>query len=610
MQDLLPIGGSAVIYAPPKAGKALDIATPILTPGGWRTMADLQPGDLVYGTQGHPIRVTATSDVQYERPCYAVAFADGSHIIADAEHLWTVEECSDHPTHTHVLTTFDMLQRGVRVSTRRGAKTRFRVRLAAPLEFSVPMAPLPLDPYLLGTWLGDGTSREGAITTADAFIVQAWRDAGWTVTKRRAQYSYGILGLAGVLNQLQVRANKHIPAMYLTASVADRLALLQGLFDTDGGAEPTATFSNCNVALADQVYDLAVSLGYKVKRSVRRAKIYGKDCGPCVVLRIRGLQNPFRLPRKVAKFRPSTEHYWPIVSITPVPTRPVKCITVDAPDRCFLVGRACIPTHNSWTALGMALAVSEGLPDFLGHSIHAHGKVLYCQFDVTYALTANDYIEPTQQVGFGFDGIYWTGRDIFPHAPFNILDPEHRKWLKGEITSISPSIVVYDTIRDIHGGDENDSGTMRNVIAYLRAVTEPSAMLLLAHSRKPLQGVEEDSSPTSALRGSSVLAGAVDCIMQLTKTKLKYVGRGAEGSDPIKRAYPTTPKPSCGLWMRDEDLEATALRQAKRQVPDASDRELAREAAKLLGRTKDNEVEALRAKWKRMKDTLDIPVAG
>ena len=96
---------------------------------------------------------------------------------------------------------------------------------------------LPVDPYVLGIWLGDGTSRSASVTTADAVIVDALRAAGHRTTyetEAGAARTYGLTSLYRPLRLLGVIGNKHIPWRYLTAGVDERLALLQGLADTDG----------------------------------------------------------------------------------------------------------------------------------------------------------------------------------------------------------------------------------------------------------------------------------------------------------------------------------------------------------------------------------------
>ncbi len=83
-------GQMIVVAARPAMGKALALDTPLATPSGWTTMGQVAVGEHVLGSDGHPTEVVATTEVMSDRPCYAVAFSDGSTLVADAEHQWRV----------------------------------------------------------------------------------------------------------------------------------------------------------------------------------------------------------------------------------------------------------------------------------------------------------------------------------------------------------------------------------------------------------------------------------------------------------------------------------------------------------------------------------------
>lgn len=161
--------------------------------------------------------------------------------------------------------------------------------------------------------------------------------------------------LHSALEALGVRGVKHVPAVYLRASPTQRLALLQGLMDTDGGwSGCNVEFTSCTKPLADAVAELARSLGQKPVIREGRATLYGKDCGPRWRVRWTPTVNCFRLQRKAAGVRASgpqmfRHHHRMIVSAEPVDPRPMRCITVDSPNHMYLCGDAMIPTHNSWT---------------------------------------------------------------------------------------------------------------------------------------------------------------------------------------------------------------------------------------------------------------------
>lgn len=83
-------GQMIVIAARPAMGKALALDTPLPTPDGWITMGEVAVGDYVLGADGRPTRVVAATEVMEGRPCYEVEFSDGSVIVADEQHQWSV----------------------------------------------------------------------------------------------------------------------------------------------------------------------------------------------------------------------------------------------------------------------------------------------------------------------------------------------------------------------------------------------------------------------------------------------------------------------------------------------------------------------------------------
>lgn len=83
-------GQMVVVAARPAMGKALAIDTPLRTPEGWTTMGEVAVGDQVLGGDGRPTEVVGATEVMVDRPCYEVAFSDGSVLVADAEHQWRV----------------------------------------------------------------------------------------------------------------------------------------------------------------------------------------------------------------------------------------------------------------------------------------------------------------------------------------------------------------------------------------------------------------------------------------------------------------------------------------------------------------------------------------
>ena len=144
-----------------QTGKALAVETPIATPDGWSTMGELQVGDRVFDEAGRPTKVVATSPVMTGRDCYRVRFSDGAEIVADGEHLWTVDDETTGSSRAarRTLRTIDMLNRGVKVKGRNA----YAIPVAGPLRLA-HAADLPIHPYALGAWLGDGNSASAQFT--------------------------------------------------------------------------------------------------------------------------------------------------------------------------------------------------------------------------------------------------------------------------------------------------------------------------------------------------------------------------------------------------------------------------------------------------------------
>ena len=260
------------------------------------------------------------------------------------------------------------------------------VAVAGPL--TLPDVALPIPPYTLGAWLGDGTSSRPDISSADHEIPARIALDGYTVRQEtRAQDAttpcrlYYIEGLGPQLRSLGLltkpRANtgslKLIPALYLRASEEQRRQLLAGLVDTDGTVSPNGAteFTTTNEALAHGAHELALSLGYRATKREGRARLNGRDIGPKWTISFTTTDNVFQLQRKIATHAERTTRSNPertghryITDVTKVAARPTRCISVDSPSQQFLAGRTMIPTHNSF-ALGIPLFAVLYQPDYL-----------------------------------------------------------------------------------------------------------------------------------------------------------------------------------------------------------------------------------------------------
>ncbi|HEU5374564.1 MAG TPA: helicase C-terminal domain-containing protein [Ktedonobacteraceae bacterium] len=237
---------------------------------------------------------------------------------------------------------------------------------------ALPEVDLPLAPYFLGAWLGDGSSNSNQITTADPGILAEIEKDGYIVRPLRKSILYAVDDengkarsrwqpcMKGRLRELGVLQNKHIPDIYLRASERQRRELLAGLLDTDGTVNHNGAieFTTTSPRLAQGVYELLCSLGLRPAQRQGISRYNGKNCGPKWTLAFTTDQQVFRLERKVAAHKERLRNYNPernmfryVIAVREVPSRPVRCIQVEAASHLYLAGQAMIPTHNSLSYL-------------------------------------------------------------------------------------------------------------------------------------------------------------------------------------------------------------------------------------------------------------------
>lgn len=380
------------ICLPKKNSKALALDTPIPTPSGWTTMGELQVGDTVFGADGKPCRVTGTSAIFTDHRCYRLKFSNGESVVADGGHLWVTSALHVSPGAGRGKCARGRRQKVAVRTTQEIADTLLRPSdgarnhsLAMPAPLQCPDADLPVSPYTLGAWLGDGHSACARLTCHDddLEIRQAIEAEGWPVRwasnngSKASTYSLSDgdrsqaarnAGLASKLRRAGVLNDKHIPDAYFRASYGQRLALLQGLMDTDGTINKNGrnlVYAGTNERLVRGVSELLSTFGIKATVIKRAVKCNGKPAGDAFYVQFMAFRDQlpvFRLTRKLDRMLLSGQtansarsRTIQITAAEEVPSVPVKCITVDSPDHLFLFGRSMLPTHNSTIAAGIMM---------------------------------------------------------------------------------------------------------------------------------------------------------------------------------------------------------------------------------------------------------------
>ncbi|WP_244898063.1 SNF2-related protein [Deinococcus indicus] len=377
LQFLREYGMGGILADDMGLGKAQPLDARILTPLGWRTMGELQVGDHVIGRDGRPTQITGVYP-QGERDIYRVTLTDGASVEVDEDHLWAVN-------------TPVRKKRGLPEQVFTTAQIRDSLTDAAgnlrhylPVVEAVQFAPrdLPVDPYTLGALLGDGhLSHSLGITTEDE-IVSALKlpepvaaHHAVRLTPQVSTYRLATPGqwtpnpLKDALRTLELHGtnshSKFIPPAYLLASPAQRLALLQGLLDTDGHAGTVVEYTSVSRVLALGVVELVQSLGgtARLKQKVTAHTHQGeRRTGQAwrVTLKLPAHLDPFRLPAKLAAYTRPTK-YPPsrgVRHVEYVGRKPAQCIAVAAADHLYVTDHYIV-THNTVQTLAHLLLEKE-----------------------------------------------------------------------------------------------------------------------------------------------------------------------------------------------------------------------------------------------------------
>ena len=356
-----------MITVPPQHGKELSDSTPILTPSGFVRHGDLKVGDYVYGRNGQPVKVLWVSEKTMSE--YDITFSDGSTIQCHGNHEWVVY---DRGKGKELVVNTNYLHSRKLYSGNPGARGhRYLIQVDQNVPIHNAEIELPLHPYILGAWLGDGTSEAGCIThhRDDVSTINKIESLGYLlgadqIHKDTGVHRVTILGLQSKLKSIGVLKNKHIPEQYFNSSIQQRLELLAGLIDTDGYVyhkNGRVTFSNANKILIDNVKRLVISLGCRatvceyeptVSTSgiVGKQKIYQISFNPYFDI-------PCALERKkTINIHPKSRKRGIASVIKASNPERGNCIQVEG--GIYLAGETLIPTHNSE-------ASSRKLPAFM-----------------------------------------------------------------------------------------------------------------------------------------------------------------------------------------------------------------------------------------------------
>jgi DNA primase len=372
-------GAMVSVPGKPFHGKALTLDSKIKTNDGWVLMKDIKIGDKVASVDGASSIVTGIYPQGIEET-YRVTFSDGRSVDCSGNHLWKV-----HFVHQYSEGYEDQIKNGWHVFTTDAIRT-FCLNSSNKNHSRTVFVPtingefgndniLPVDPWLLGVLLGDGglTNFTPTITSNDPYIIDKIKSIvkpmDLYVVSDKSSMGYRISNpinnrvnsnkLTQALKSLEVMgkssADKFIPKEYLESNRSNRLALLQGLVDTDGfvSKDCQVSYTSVSLQLAKDVQYLVWSLGGTSKISDRIPKCKYKGVlveglkAYTVSIMLEDRESIASLPRKKERLTPRV--HMPrlsIVSIEPIGKQLTQCITVSHASKLFVTNDFVV-THNS-----------------------------------------------------------------------------------------------------------------------------------------------------------------------------------------------------------------------------------------------------------------------
>jgi len=331
---------------PTVGNNALACDTPILTQAGWKKHGDLQVGDSVYTLKGLS-KVIATKHYSDSR-CMKVGFRGNQELVCGSDHSWRIMKWNSKRASGEKRVGWESV-----VSETSELMSNYKHPYIPVTRYESSPVELPIAPYTLGVWLGDGSNSGGCICGPDEEVFESIRKDGYELSKShcptRAPFqTRTVYHLVKELRKQNLLHNKHIPPIYFRASIEQRLALLQGLMDTDGSMSKRygngATFVQKKEQLSHDVLALINSLGF-------RAGICKNELAHYVSFSIAANDLiPFRVQRKIDNIKEfksqKQSKNWYVQSVKEHETVSTNAIQIEDPDGIYLVGYSLIPTHD------------------------------------------------------------------------------------------------------------------------------------------------------------------------------------------------------------------------------------------------------------------------
>jgi len=523
---IMPLGSVMLLAASGGTGKAQPLWSKVLTPSGWQSMGDIQPGDEVIAGDGSVTRVTGVFP-QGKKPIFKVQMSDGATTFCCDEHLWLTKTQKQRDNQEEwSVRSLKEVRETLHLHKKNGRKDRnHSIPMVGAAQFKEQ--DLPLHPYLLGVILGDGCVVHGNcdITVSDMEITNRVRlliphGTKLNLKEQRANCAtYSFVGngqrnsVRSILRELNIADchswEKFIPTQYLFASVQQRIDLLHGLMDTDGTTGGTSTtFDSSSEMLRDAVVFLVQSLGGKAVSSQRQPwftyqgqKKQGRTSYRAFISMPPAFKS-FSIEQKASKETVRTK-YVParmVDSIEYIGDHKAQCIMVAHPSHTYVTDDFIV-THNSTIVYNWALNIALG--ESWSNRRCMQGKSLIIQSDEPLVDTS----EKLGVIGYQDANLEPGTVAFWENWRFG-----HMKQLEDYVRKNRPVFIAIDSLTACLAGMDVDlvKSNAGDVIYGLRDIANQykCSIIILHHLNK-----------TGGLRDSTSFVDNVSEVVKLTKAE-------------------------------------------------------------------------------------------
>ncbi len=527
-------GATIALGARPDAGKCLHPATPVLLADGRTVRADaVQVGDVLAGPyRNNTVLGTTTGTAQM----YRVSYPWGESYTVNDAHILSLKRSKAEGPHEYG----DVLNVNVEeyMQWPAGRKARYK-GWKSGAEF--PERQVPMNPYLLGLWLGDGSTGTSSYTTMDTELLQAFVDVYGEPTRtynattgKATTYSFGYSGLFDDLDAAGVLHHKLIPDKYLRNSRAVRAELLAGLVDSDGyvsnGIELVSKYRH----LAEGVVWLARSLGCHAtytetfKRATNSdhagATYYAVQIGSEVfdVIKLRRQRHLDNIPNRPRK-RKGLQFG---ITVEPVGVSEYAGFSLDG-DHLFLLGDFTV-THNTSFLSAVAVHAAKQIPEVFGEKrpilwFNNEGdgrRIVPRLYQAALNYTFPELVQASNE-GRLVDEYAAAVGDV--HA-IRVMDMHSASLAQLEqvIERVRPAVVVYDMLANFSYDGERSGGNKTDGIEQrwqqVRTMAVEYDHIGIGTIQVSADGDDQLFPPMSALKDSKTgVQGATDVIILLGK---------------------------------------------------------------------------------------------